>query len=844
MRPQAAGNRVARAIVLALSLALGISGLVSSGQIFTRAYVGMNHRNVTVAQVSPSGPAAVAGIRPGDRIVAVDGVPVSTSADARLAVRGLKAGGALSLKLESPGGETRTVILSGAKPPWDEIAWRFTNAAAGLCALLVGLFLAYHRPEKLTLVFFGICFAIAFFLREQPTLLSAGWRTVHESLYNFFEFLLPALFVHFFILFPGHPPSRRRRWVEHLLYLPPIAIALITHGSLMNLGTRGSVDVLQRESFHLTLITIYFVAYVALAVILFVRSFRRTQSGRERAQLRVALWGTVLGITPLLVATTLVNLFPGADLPGLRYSVFALLLIPASFAYAAFRHQIFDVEILVKQSVLYSVLTALLLAVYFGVVIGLGGLLHRLTGANNPLLSVVSVVVIALIASPARARLQRLTDRFFYRQRYDARLALRRFSHDLARMLELGGIATLLVERVVDLLDLEFAVLLVRRAPGQPFVPVHAAPPLGENPASLSEHVAFLFTSIQSSDSAPNARAPASDSGGAQSRPVRLEGPDAARLAVLLHDDRRAMAGYGAAVAVPLWGRERLLAVLLLGPPRSGIRISQGDFDLLETLGEQASIAIENSLLHRTALDRERMAQELAVARGIQAHLVPDREPECDTVEFSGSSLASHEIGGDFYDYVPLQGLKLGLAIGDVSGKGIPAALLMAGLQSSFRLEAERGTQPAKVLAALNKSIHAVGGQDRFVCFFYGLLDLQRRQLTYSNAGLDPPVLVRASGRVERLRSGGPVLGILPEARFVEGKVSLASGDTLVLYTDGLVEPAEEISGVGEAELIEFLIANRQEPAARLRELVLARLIELAGDTSQDDTTLIVARAR
>jgi len=840
-----AGTRAARAIVLGLSLALGIGGLVSSGQIFTRAYLGMNHRNFTVAQVSPGGPAADAGIRTGDRIVAVDGIPVSASTQARLALRGLRAGGALHLRLMSPDRAERTVILSGIKPPWNEIAWRFTTAAAGLCALLVGLFLAYQHPEKLTLVFFGICFAIAFFLREQPILLSAGWRNLHEVLYNFFELLLPALFVHFFILFPGRSPSHRRRLMERIIYLPAIAVAVVTQGHLVHLGTRGGGDVLQRESLHLTLTTIYFVAYAALAVILFVRSFRQTRSGSERAQLRAALWGTVLGLTPLVGGTILANAFPAANLPGLRYSVLALLLIPGSFAYAAFRHQIFDVEILVKRSILYSVLTALLLAVYFGVVIGLGGLLHRLTGARNPLLSVVSVVVIALIAAPARARLQRLTDRVFYRQRYDARLALRRFSHDLARMLELGGIATLLVERVVDLLDLEFAVLLLRRVPGEPFLPVHAAPPLAEDLPSLSEHVAFLFTSIQASDPASSAPGPASGSKEpARSRPVRLEGPDAAQLSVLLHDDRRAMASYRPAVAVPLWGRERLLAVLLLGPPRSGAWISQGDFDLLETLGEQASIAIENALLHRTALDRERMAQELAVARGIQAHLVPDHEPECDTVEFSGSSLPSHEIGGDFYDYVPLKGLKLGLAIGDVSGKGIPAALLMAGLQSSFRLEAERGAEPAQVLTALNKSIHAVGGQDRFVCFFYGLLDLKQRQLTYSNAGLDPPVLVRASGRVERLRLGGPVLGILPEARFVEGKVSLASGDTLVMFTDGLVEPAEEISGAGEAELIEFLIANRQEPAARLRQLILARLIELAGDTTQDDTTLIVARAR
>jgi sigma-B regulation protein RsbU (phosphoserine phosphatase) len=843
MATRPAGIWIARAIVVVLSIVLGTAGLVSSGQIFTRAYPGMNHRNFIVAQVSPGGPAAAAGIHPGDRITAVGGVPTSSAAECRLALRGLRVGASLSLQLVAPDGQTREVVLTGEKPPWNEIVWRFTSAAAGLCALLVGLFLAYQRPEKLTLVFFGICFAIAFFLREQP-ILPPGWRTFHEVFYTLFELLLPALFVHFFILFPSRPPSRQRHQLERILYLPAITVAVLTQESVLGLRVWGGSDALQRESVNLALTTIYFVTYAVLAVILFVRSFQQTRTERERAQLRVALWGTVLGLTPLVAGTILANLFPTADLPGLRYSVLALLLIPASFAYAAFRHQIFDVEILVKRSVLYSVLTALLLAVYFGVVMGLGGLLHRTTGARNPLLSLVSVIVIALIASPARAHLQRLTDRLFYRQRYDARVALRRFSHDLARMLELGGIATLLVERVVDLLNLESAVLLVRRSANDPFAPVHASPPLEENGPSLSEHVGFLFTSDGPGDPSAAVREPARSGEPVRSRPVRLDGADEARLSLLMHEDRRAILSYHPAVAVPLWGRERLLAVLLLGHPRSGAWISQADHDLLETLGEQASIAIENALLYRSALERERMAQELAVARGIQAHLVPDREPECDTIEFSGSSLASHEIGGDFYDYVPLNGPRLGLAIGDVSGKGIPAALLMAGLQSSFRLEAERGAAPAHVLSALNQHIHAVTGQDRFVCFFYGLLDLKQRQLIYSNAGLDPPILVRASGRVERLRLGGPVLGILPEARFVEGKVSLAAGDTLILYTDGLVEPVEEISGLGEEELIEFLVAHRDESAVRLRELILARLIELAGDTSQDDTTLIVARAR
>jgi len=409
-------------------------------------------------------------------------------------------------------------------------------------------------------------------------------------------------------------------------------------------------------------------------------------------------------------------------------------------------------------------------------------------------------------------------------------------------------------ERVVDVLGLESGALLLRPTRQAAFAPYHttarvpARPDARRATSELAEEIAVVF-----GDGGRDGRqAEGSNHGGhngERAHPLRLDGTgDAASIAALdglATEDRRRIAEDRLALAVPLWGREHLLGVLLLGSPRAaGEPIAQEDIDLLETLGEQAAIAVENALLHRSEIERERMAQELRVARGIQAHLVPNSEPASDTVEFAGTTVASHEIGGDFYDYVPLSEHRIGIAIGDVAGKGVPAALLMAGMQSMFRNEAERGRSPAQVLATLNHRIHAVGERDRFVCFFYGQLDLANRQLIYANAGLDPPILIRSSGRVERLRVGGPVLGVMPGAAFQEAKVSLAAGDTLVLYTDGVVEPAEVRSGFGETDLIDFLVAHREEAPARLRELTLARLIELAGDMSLDDTTLIVARAR
>jgi sigma-B regulation protein RsbU (phosphoserine phosphatase) len=817
-----------------------VLGLIGSGQILSRAYFGMMHRDLTVASVVAGGPAERAGISVGDQILAVD--EISAEDDfCRLRLRNAQAGDTLRLRLrasasrratgdERAEGAERTVYLVGARPPTSEVIWRFAMSTAGLCSLALGFFLAWQRPDKLTLAFFGFCFSIAVFLREHPNIPSPFWQYVHESFYIFAQALLPAFLVHFFILFPERPSSRRRRMLERLVYFPAMLMigwALLEH----YLPTDRINPTL--EPVLLVLGSLYIVSYIALAIALFVRSYRRVRTAGMRARLRVVVWGTVLGITPLFLGMLAVNLFPSRSLPGVHYSFLALALVPLSFAYAAFRHRVFDVEILVKRSVLYSTLSALLLAVYFGVVVGLGGVLHRLTGASNPLLVMVSILVIALIAAPARARLQRLVDRAFFRQRYDARATLRRFSHDLARMLELGGIATLLVQRVAELLEVERVALLLREEDGQDFKLYRSIP----ESAAESE-------SSDAEDAAGNDVPAAVERLFADgTRPLQLDGRSGSvLLARLPLPDRKALWAYRPSVLVPLRAREFLLGILALGPRRGIGWTSQEDLEILETLGEQAAITIQNSLLHRQALEKERMAQELSVAQGVQAQLVPESDPSTSTMEFASFTIACHEIGGDFYDYVPLPDRKLGVAIGDVSGKGIPAALLMAGLQSSFRSEAERGLHPADVLRALNLRILALGDANRFVCFFYGVLDLERRQMTYANAGIDPPVVVRGSGRVERLMRGGPVLGVMTEPRYPEGKVSLNTGDTLLMFTDGVVEPIEKRTGLGEADLVRFLVSHRDTSASNLRQLILDRLREILGPEPEDDTTLIVAK--
>ncbi|HEY7114875.1 MAG TPA: PP2C family protein-serine/threonine phosphatase, partial [Thermoanaerobaculia bacterium] len=256
----------------------------------------------------------------------------------------------------------------------------------------------------------------------------------------------------------------------------------------------------------------------------------------------------------------------------------------------------------------------------------------------------------------------------------------------------------------------------------------------------------------------------------------------------------------------------------------------------------------------KSALERERHARqeflerELVIAEQVQEHLFPQRAPRMDTLECAGVCRPARGVSGDYYDFLPLEDGRMGLAVGDVSGKGLSAALLMASLQGSLRsLAAADGARVDEIVADVNRQLCSLTEPNRFVTLFFGIYDDRRRELSCVNAGHNAPMLLRAGtdgASPERLRSGGTVLGFFPEAGWRAEWLSLAPGDLLVAVTDGVLE-AENAAGeeFGELRLAEVLAASRSLSAADLCRAVLSRVAEfLGGLPAADDLTVVVAR--
>lgn len=302
--------------------------------------------------------------------------------------------------------------------------------------------------------------------------------------------------------------------------------------------------------------------------------------------------------------------------------------------------------------------------------------------------------------------------------------------------------------------------------------------------------------------------------------------------------------GVVSAMCVPLWDEQKVIGLIYVDSRKSVLGFTDDMLKILTSLANVAAIKIENTRLLEAAIEKQRMEEELALAGEIQKSLLPARPPTVEGYEIVGYNVPTRQVGGDYYDYIPLSSGRLGITIADVSGKGTSASLLMASLRASLISLAETQTSIADLVAQLNGFICKSGGSNRYITFFYGQLDCQRHTFRYSNAGHNPPILLRANGAEEKLADGGIVLGLFGAASYQESEVQIAPGDCLILYTDGISETtnsADEEFGV--EPLLALTRANMSCGIQELLDRIIAAVRSFQGASAQaDDMTLVLLR--
>ncbi len=297
-------------------------------------------------------------------------------------------------------------------------------------------------------------------------------------------------------------------------------------------------------------------------------------------------------------------------------------------------------------------------------------------------------------------------------------------------------------------------------------------------------------------------------------------------------------------LSVPMLMKNKMIGLLTVFNKHSESGFSVSDQRLLSILAAQSAHIIENARLYEREQAFIRLQEEMRLANDIQVNLLPKENPKASGYDIAGMSIPAKDVGGDYFDFIYLPKNDLAFCLGDISGKGIPAALLMANLQASLRGQTLMGIQCKECVSFTNNLLYNSTDNNKYATLFYGVLHSTENKITFCNAGHNEPIMIDKNGNVTRLKEGGMIVGILPDVTYEEKTIDFPAGSILVIYSDGITEAMNSSEEeFGEERFIEYLKNNKQLPASELIGSIIKKVKEYAGSAEQmDDMTLVVIK--
>jgi len=807
-------------------------------------------RRIQNRDLAPS--ARAAGIAPGDRLESLNGAPYFGLAQWQTILAESHPGDVLDVEVTRPNGTPASFTLTLLRPAYyfgrmsPLVAfWQgfFLNGMLTLTCLVIGYWVVLSRPtdRNAWLLLVLLTFPCAVFINSGlasgiPLFLRGFWYETMQLAGA------PALLL-FGIYFPERSRiDARARWIKWILFgVFGLFVAILYPSMYMENYGGGDGPFLTRAS---DLAGIVINAFNLLCVILYLvltlDKLRSASTEDARRRLRVLTAGMSVGVGSLLVVFVLLPHFGiTAGVPRyywIRYLGAVIFMIaPLTLAYVVVVQRALDLRVLLRMGTRYALAKATLWVIQVALlsVIGLRVLVpaiyKRRLDTSDILGTALFLALVLALRFGVSKRLQQWLDRRFFREAYNSEVMLNDLSDQVRRFTETKPLLETVARTVCDTLHIRQIAMLLRR--GDSFFLEQSLGVSSDGTLALPAQASSIRYLLNSNE------------------PARLyrNDPDAWYL-MAGTAERRALDLLNVELLVPLPGRNRLMGVMTLGPKRSEAAWSHTDLQVLQTVARQTGLALEVSeLAHSLAAEaaqRERINREMEIAREVQERLFPQEMPHIADASVAGHCRPALGVGGDYYDVFNLEDGRLGLAIGDVSGKGISAALLMASLRASLRGVSLNSAQSfAELMHKVNVLVYEASASNRYATFFFAAYDPRARRLECVNAGHNPPVVLR-NGQVIRLEAGGPVVGLLPFAPYTEQALALEPGDLLLLYTDGISEAmTHDDEEWGEDRMIESARKVRNETAGEVLNAIFADADKFtAGAPQHDDMTMLILK--
>jgi sigma-B regulation protein RsbU (phosphoserine phosphatase) len=874
--------------------------------------------------------AAQAGLKIKDRIVAIydargQGKPILSFFDYGSMIKTIHHNEPWTLVVSRAVGPGPPQELRLAMPPAPASAAGIRSAFLNrtfsivlpLLAMITAFFIGFMKPEDDNAFIASLLFlSFSSLFSSRFDTMPIGFREFAFIFNTTLDSFVTYLFVLFFLRFPS--PSlieRKAPWLKIVFLV--VTIINWLHDLIGGFIVLTSFERYQQIAGVLSksnsVLNLLFLVMFLTGLSSLILNTARAQGKDDRRRMVILLMGTLVGLLPL-IGFVIYTRTSDKGMPS--WWIFAvvavtLAIFPLSFVYVVVKHRVLGIRLILRRGLRYMLISRgfrvvesilIFIALYF---LSKSFFIHFAPGAGP--LAVASYT--ALVTLGAVAGLHKINrpvmhaiDRRFFREAYNAQQVLTDLSRAVRRLAaQPDKLLQTITDKLSDSLYPDQVAIFLRGAEliHAPAAGDHAGKSLIKfNPQAQGEyqcHWLRLRSGLHDGSGRPieaygKLTLPADAFVTRYLEEVVADEPEALEVymdnpkswvnaltkansqADSRYQEKALLERLNTRLIVPLATADRVLGFICLGEKLSEEPYSKEDKELLLTVAEHTAIALDYAQLIHQVAEQEKLKREIEIAQEVQAHLFPQTLPPIKTLDYTGICKAARGVGGDYYDFLSFGPDKLGIALGDISGKGISAALLMASLQALLRSHAHLyGDALDELISNINRLMCDSTGSSKYATFFYGLYDEARGALTYVNAGHNPPMLFRPnrfasdqrfpSGPVDetsralarprpgscetiRLETGGTVVGLFADAAYQHETVSMRPNDVLLIFTDGISEAMNvDEEEFGEARLAALVADNMHLSAAALRDRILSEITDFVGEAPQhDDMTLVVVK--
>lgn len=800
--------------------------------------VSKDSSEIIFGSVKENGVAWNAGIRNGDQLLEIDGVKLKDILQAQEILNNFDSGELADYVVKKPTGKIlRTQVFVKKLVQFGSLA----QSISALLYLIIGFIVFTANPDGLAhrlFYFIGVftVFSAAsvlfpfdelFFIKfisEQPTtaLISGSGIMISQVAVQF-------LFLYFVWSFPVQFKFASKKSVKIVLISSAIILSLTGIVIASSLIWTNLKSLYLFRSWQLITRIIFVLMYIASWFSLLIQ-YKREKNPDKKKPVLLFIIAFTFG--------SLIQLYVGTIAPAISDTIFnspeyympiiLVVFVPIIFAYAIFKYHLLDVSIVVRNTVIYGSAMATVAGIYFVVIYLLGQGISRVIGAENQgFVAGIFFLIFAFIFQSTKDKFQSFLTRKFYPEQFAYQKVLIQFSNDVSTVVGTDRILDLTTNTFIDALKINKFGILLRD--------------YDKDVLTLTRGIGFTnndcFIEKTNLVSVYKSKSLITDFPVIEQQDFESVFPGKAER--LIEE--------GIYSVIPMIVKSKVVGALLFGLKYSGSKFGGKDLELLNAAANQLAVALENARLYKSESEKIKIERDLDLAKKIQQGLLPKHIPAIKGLDISGNMIPAMQVGGDYYDLIPISDSKLFVAVGDVSGKGLSASLYMTKLQTMIQISTKISQSPKEILIEINKRLYESIERSWFITMTLALFDTEQKTITFCRAG-HMPLITANNGTVESIKSEGIGLGLekgeIFERTLQEVKLKTKPNQIFAFFSDGITEAMNEKDEMfGEDKLNKLLGGHTNSRPTDVMDNIWNEVKSFRGSTSpNDDMTMVIVK--